>query len=459
MKPIFTKKRVLISILALTALSGTAAYFHFRDDPAPDLSRFPRPAYDEQAYAKFKSRCDTLKSHYTEYKPVDHGDIDEATSEVSLNDLALRRDPNALRCLRRHLAENKEALIDAEALLSLPRYSQPLVNPTNPLDIDSSAITSTRIAAMLCYRRAILAATDGNLDEAWRIVATIASGSRARMTASGYLIHYLTNTAIDGINRDLAVKISGFDQSAARVKKGIDLLKITRPETNDLRRALGGEMMFFQSALPRMRELIKQSDPMMDNLEHDLMKALGRKPPEPPPLWKRWAKGVGEWTATNWSLLNSLPNATMTEYARRLDPLMQSSDVLLPQKPKATTAFYARNYGGLTLVEMTTTALHIVQRKNIEQVASHRLTRIALAVRAYQISHDGKLPETIEATTAGFSPEDLTDPFDGKPLRYDAKTGKAWSVGPDMKDDAGFVDEEGESKDTVVVAPVLTQVK
>lgn len=456
MKPIFTKKRVLISLALFTLFTGTAAYFHFRDDPAPDLSRFAAPAYDAEAYARVKTLSENIRSHYKVYHPVETGDIDEATSDLSLDDLALRRDPAALRCLRRHLDENKAALADAEALLSLSKYSLPPVTAENPFAIDDTAIVSTKTAASLCQRSGILAAIDGDTDEAWRIFAVIASGSRARMTASGNLITYLTNAATDGITRDLAVKISACDPDAARIGKAGALLDNIRPESKDLGRALEGELKLFQLALPRMREILKGSEAMMEKLSDDILKATGGKKHSPPPFWKRWAKATANWTEHNWSLLNTLPNATMSEYTSRLELVLKSPDVLVPEKPPESVAFYSRNYGGRSLVLMTTGALHIVQGRQLGRIAEHRLTRLALALRVYQLSHDGQYPATLDAATAGFTPEDLTDPFDGKALRYDAKSGKVWSVGKDLKDDAGFVDEDGESKDIVVAPPVCT---
>lgn len=458
MKSLFTKKRLLVALLAFTAFTGTTAYFHFHDDPAPDLSRFALPPHDAQAYSRQSDLAKAFNSHYKIYKPVEPGDIDDDGSELSLNDLALRRDPNALRGLRRHLDENKAALADAEALLSLTRYSMPPVNPANPFAINNDAIVATRAATALCYRHGILAAIDGNLDEAWRIFAVITSGSRARMAASGNLINYLTNAAIDGITRDLAVKISAFDPDAARTEKSIALLERTRAETKDLTRAFEGELVLFQSALPRMREIMKGTEPMLENLETDVLKILGGKPPEPPPFWKRWAKATATWTELNWSLLNTLPNATMAEYARRLEPLMKSPETLFPEKPRQHASFYHRNYGGLSLVEITTGTIRLFQTKHLGQLASHRLTRLALALRVYQLSHDNRYPATLDAVTAGFTPEDLTDPFDGKPLRYDAATGKVWSIGSDLKDDGGFVDEYCDSKDIVVAPPVLSPV-
>lgn len=62
---------------------------------------------------------------------------------------------------------------------------------------------------------------------------------------------------------------------------------------------------------------------------------------------------------------------------------------------------------------------------------------LVLALRAYAAEHDGKLPPTLDALVPVYADAVSTDPFDGKPMRYDAKTPKLWSIGPDFTDDHG----------------------
>ena len=63
-------------------------------------------------------------------------------------------------------------------------------------------------------------------------------------------------------------------------------------------------------------------------------------------------------------------------------------------------------------------------------------TRVFLASRVYRAAHGGTLP----ATTAGFLPlvgAWPQDPYNGKPMIYNAKTEKVYSVGENLVDDGG----------------------
>ncbi len=70
--------------------------------------------------------------------------------------------------------------------------------------------------------------------------------------------------------------------------------------------------------------------------------------------------------------------------------------------------------------------------------AMRECTRVLLASRIYRSSHERQLPQD----TKGF--ENLlgkwpTDPFNGKPLRYDPTKETVYSVGPNLKDDGGDI--------------------
>ena len=68
-------------------------------------------------------------------------------------------------------------------------------------------------------------------------------------------------------------------------------------------------------------------------------------------------------------------------------------------------------------------------------------TRVIVACRIYQLRH-GKLPETLASLVDEKLIESVpTDPFDGKPLRYDATRGVIWSVGTNRTDEGGKVEQ------------------
>ena len=71
-----------------------------------------------------------------------------------------------------------------------------------------------------------------------------------------------------------------------------------------------------------------------------------------------------------------------------------------------------------------------------------------LAAGRYRLGH-GRFPEQL--------PEDLVDPFDGKPLRHSLDDGalKIWSVGQDLDDDGG-APWDWKTRDGDIVWPIPT---
>lgn len=79
-----------------------------------------------------------------------------------------------------------------------------------------------------------------------------------------------------------------------------------------------------------------------------------------------------------------------------------------------------------------------------EGEAYHRLSRLGLAGRAYELKY-GSAPSSIDSLTPEFQPRTPLDPFDGKPMRMKAGKGEVlfYSVGYRRKDD-GVVPEDPE---------------
>ena len=74
---------------------------------------------------------------------------------------------------------------------------------------------------------------------------------------------------------------------------------------------------------------------------------------------------------------------------------------------------------------------------------SMRELQLRAAIALYE-QHHGEPPENLDALVPDFLPAVPEDPFSGKPLRYLRRGGnwKLWSVGSDLKDDGGAVDEQ-----------------
>lgn len=71
--------------------------------------------------------------------------------------------------------------------------------------------------------------------------------------------------------------------------------------------------------------------------------------------------------------------------------------------------------------------------------ARRRSALLALAVERYRLAHGGALPKSLDAITPSENTADLSDPFDGQPLRYRIKPKGyvVYSVGPDRQDQQG----------------------
>ncbi|MGE9268187.1 MAG: hypothetical protein ACQKBY_08820 [Verrucomicrobiales bacterium] len=70
-----------------------------------------------------------------------------------------------------------------------------------------------------------------------------------------------------------------------------------------------------------------------------------------------------------------------------------------------------------------------------------KLTRIALVLRAYQLEHEGALPETLAALSPRYLAQIPLDPYVDKPFHYDPARKRLWSVGSDHESEGGLSPE------------------
>ena len=100
----------------------------------------------------------------------------------------------------------------------------------------------------------------------------------------------------------------------------------------------------------------------------------------------------------------------------------------------------APNAGAPVIRKQTFGVMAIMTRQ--EDVVDSRRTmgRILVATARYRLDHDGKLPPDLVALVPAYLPAMPLDAVDGKPIRYDARTGMLWSVGLDGVDAPGESD-------------------
>jgi hypothetical protein len=77
--------------------------------------------------------------------------------------------------------------------------------------------------------------------------------------------------------------------------------------------------------------------------------------------------------------------------------------------------------------------------KEAECLASLRLGLTAVALEQFRALHDHRYPASLAELTPSLCAATPTDPYDGQPLRYKTKNDGylLYSIGPDLKDDAG----------------------
>jgi hypothetical protein len=102
------------------------------------------------------------------------------------------------------------------------------------------------------------------------------------------------------------------------------------------------------------------------------------------------------------------------------------------------------NYVGRQFAAMTASYVASAEEAERRAIARQRLTAATIAVER-ATRRTGKRPSTIPGPI-------VRDPFGNGAVRYDARTGRLWSIGPNGKDDGGKI---GPGKGTADVAIIL----
>jgi hypothetical protein len=121
--------------------------------------------------------------------------------------------------------------------------------------------------------------------------------------------------------------------------------------------------------------------------------------------------------------------ATAMPFPKGLEAASQSADKASEAKSK-----------GLQITAMMLPALPSALERAGEAVANRRVTRAGLAVERYRLAHQNALPETLEQLVPQYLPGVPTDPFDGRPLKYnkESPTGYViYSIAKNKIDDGG----------------------
>jgi len=124
----------------------------------------------------------------------------------------------------------------------------------------------------------------------------------------------------------------------------------------------------------------------------------------------------------------------------------------LQEATEALSVF--ENPVGRLYLESSLPLMDVPLRRSFQLRAEREMTRAFLVLRIRQL-RSGAYTDSLDALVEeGILPAVPTDPFSGKPLRYDAKRKLIWSVGPDGVDDnAESVPEDWRAEDYVIELP------
>lgn len=448
MKPPSDKIVPRLAIAATALLLGTAGVLHFTDDPAPDLSRFSRPAHDPVAYAKVIDLCEEFETRHKAYAPQEPGDPDDVNefSDVNsmdaahmLGGLALRGDANAVRALRRHLKENEAALATAREVIALKAFAYDLV-PKGTLSMPIMIVMTLKKSHRLVHRTALLAGIDGKTGPAWAMLGDCLAATRTRERTIALLTTGMDGLEYESIVCHAANTLASFETDPAKLRTFLVQMDRHAPNPFFFREVLEREMLTVVYAL------------MPAPGEPSRTEFLGLEKPVnlPTATLKEKTQYLAEKAKREWLRWNFLPNATVAVYVRHMEEEIAATGpvaTVTPMPNNEGMRILLRNAGGRKVLCLFDEPYQFVREKYFANRALHDLTRVALALRVYQLEHEGRRPATLAELAPGILPAVPADPFDGKALRYDDASGKVWSVGADLKDGGG--DKEND----LVVAP------
>jgi hypothetical protein len=87
--------------------------------------------------------------------------------------------------------------------------------------------------------------------------------------------------------------------------------------------------------------------------------------------------------------------------------------------------------------------------REARRLATLRVAQTAIAIKRFRLAHDTAMPETLDELVPELLPDVLTDPFDGRPLRYRLLNPGyvIYSISTDGQDDRGDLDNVMGKKD------------
>jgi len=144
--------------------------------------------------------------------------------------------------------------------------------------------------------------------------------------------------------------------------------------------------------------------------------------------------------------------------------LIKAVDTPFPEALEVAKAFTSNVIIAQTnryvFASLVTPSLRRTVERYAEGEARLRVTRGALAMERMRLVNNGRLPENADDPAVRSALSGLTDPFDGKPIRYKRRAANSYviySIGPDEKDDGGIPKEGAKDKTNYDLVLMVTR--
>jgi hypothetical protein len=324
-----------------------------------------------------------------------------------------------------------------------PNSKRPTLGPANA-DFDANQ-GHKELAKALCLSAYVQALEGKGADAVTDIALARRLGSRF---AGGDLpiVPYMVGISIEGVADDAALRIAAMKTIGARDLAALRRVVEAKPDPNRVTNALRVEfdayVIVMAAAVPNdpRRPLLPSSwAPALSGqtlfnrqdtarrLAQPFLTAIGNRN-------RPWANQVSVEAVSE----REAPNPPVGEAKLTADEVRRLRE-WLGRHP---------NYLGRQLARSSASYAARVEELERKTLARQRLTAAAIGMERYRRVY-GKRAGTLQAALGTLIP---ADPFRDRPVRYDAKVGRLWSVGPDGRDDGGKATRIGRPNPDIVVA-------
>ena len=415
------RRRRILRTLFITGflLAPVAVFFHFRDDSEPPANPYAAylPTPDSEGERRFAEAARAFMEATAGFDK-NTSDFDTYDTQFSEERLAFEGFSPA----RQIIDARADHLPAAEVFLNRRpiRFKRP---SSDALNRKIDEVVALKRAWKTLAAAATKLTAEGKPAEAVELLTRHADSIRHSDGCHHTLITALTQVACAGLLDRTLTEIAWRTTDRATIEHALRTARRNDPDRElAWRTTLAGELEFFKLAFHQLRNA---SSPRLPHT------ASGWPKVDSP-------RAVANWARDYWMSANTLPNATARVY---FDAASAQEKGAPPAAPGFFATTLGRNCGGIRLVTVAQFGLSIRSRFVEGFTANRRLTQAAIAIRLHEVAH-GRRPASLAELSPDILPAVPLDPYDGKPLRYDAKRGILWSVGANRIDDLGDEDKD-----------------